>query len=355
MTIDTAPTAAPETTAPPGQGEGDVAGEAAPRTMKNRKKKIATLVVLLLILAALFGWYWFNRKPFTELPGLSVAKVPHYQSSIYGVKAPMGVAVTASGDRVYVTESEDARVVRIFDRSGEPVGTLKPPASTGASHTPVYLAINPVNNDVYVSDRLAGSVYVYDEKGTYLRKFAPKGNLGAGWAPLGLTFGPDGSLYVTDVGGKTHRVLVFSPDGTLLRSMGMSLPTPFAFPNGILVDNHGNIEVSDGNNGRLLVFDPAGKVLATINPGVGEGDLGLPRGLAVDDASRLFVVDANDHMVRVYDASSPTVATPTFIGGFGGFGQADGMFQFPNSIATDKRAHVYVTDRENNRVQVWGY
>ena len=342
----------PEAPLPLLEGFDDAASEEAPRKANKRKRKIAVLVILLLILAALFAWYLLNRKPLSELPGLSSTKVPHYEFSIYGATRPMGVAVTPSGDRIYATESDGTQLVRVFDRSGKPIGTLKPPASTGVGHTPVYVAINPTTQDVYVSDRLTASVYVYDAKGTYLRTFAPKGNLGGGWAPLGLAFGPDGGLYATDVGGKDHRVLAFAPDGKLTRSMGA--PGQLSFPNGIAVDAQGNIEVSDSNNGRLVVFSPYGKVMATINRGVGAGDLGLPRGVAVDDAGRLYVVDTADHMVRFYNIDK-SKATPTFVGNFGGGGQLDGLFQYPNGIATDTRARIYVTDRENNRVQVWGY
>jgi len=33
----------------------------------------------------------------------------------------------------------------------------------------------------------------------------------------------------------------------------------------------------------------------------------------------------------------------------------DGEFNFPNGLALDSTGRLYVTDRENNRVQVWGY
>jgi sugar lactone lactonase YvrE len=46
---------------------------------------------------------------------------------------------------------------------------------------------------------------------------------------------------------------------------------------------------------------------------------------------------------------------PVFIADFGTEGIRDGAFEFPNGVAVDERARVYVTDRENNRVQVWGY
>ena len=354
-TYETTPPEAPSAAASPGDSQGDVA-EAAPTKMtKKRKAKVATLAILLLILALLFAWYLMNRKPLSELPGLSVAKVPSYQFSIYGTSHPLGVAATASGDRIYVTESDGTRLVRVFDSKGKPAGTLTPPKSTGASHIPVYVAINPKTQDVYVSDRVTASIYVYDAKGTYLRTFAPKGDLGGKWAPLGLAFGPDGTLYATDVRGlpaNSHRVLVFGPDGTLVRSMGA--PGQLSFPNGIVFDSQGNIAVTDSNNGRLVIFSQYGKILATISRGVGEGDLGLPRGVAVDDAGRLFVADTADHMVRVYTMDK-SKATPTYVGSFGGEGQVDGTFEYPNGVATDTRARIYVTDRENNRVQVWRY
>ncbi len=350
MTIfDTNTDSAPEV-------DEDVADEVTPTKMsKKRKGAITALVIALVILAVVAAWYLMNRKPLSELPGLSDTKVPHYQFSIYGAARPLGVAVTPTGDRVYVTESGGKQRVLMFDRSGKTLGTLTPPASTGKAHAPVFVAINPTTQDVYVSDRLTASIYIYDASGKYLRTFAPKGDLGGEWNPLGLAFAPDGTLFATDVREipkKSHRVTSFGPDGTLRHSMGT--PGQLSFPNGIAVDSHGNIEVSDSNNGRLVVFNVAGKMLAMISPGVGEGDLGLPRGAAVDDSDRLYVVDTADHMVRIYSIGEAN-ATPTYTGAFGTEGQTDGAFQYPNGIATDKRAHVYVTDRENNRVQVWGY
>jgi DNA-binding beta-propeller fold protein YncE len=351
---DSTPLLLPEGATPPPAGDGGVPGKTVPPKLSTkRKRQLAALAVALVILALLFAWYLMNRKPLSELPGLSQAKVPHYEFSIYGTSNPIGVAASPTGDRIYVTEENGPRLVHVYDHTGKQVGTLAPPASIGGTHIPDYVAINPLTQDVYVSDHSTEKIYIYNAKGTYLRTFAPKGNVGA-FDPLGLAFGPDGGLYTTDVQGTgpAHHVDAFSPDGTLVHSMGAGT---MSFPNGIALDQHGNIDVADSNNGRLVIFNPAGKVIATIGHGIGSGDLGLPRGVAVDGNGLLYVVDTSDHMVRVYNDASSTVATPVFIAAFGTEGQLDGTFEYPNGVATDKRAHVYVTDQGNNRVQVWGY
>jgi DNA-binding beta-propeller fold protein YncE len=354
--LDTAPQAAPEIRTSPDPSGDNVASQAPPTKMRRKRKaQIGSLLIALVILGLLFAWYLMNRQPLSELPGLGSTKLPHYELSIYGTANPIAVAVTPTGDRIYVTESNGPRLVHVYDKTGKQVGTLNPPKSTGPSHLPDYVAINPVSQDVYVSDRATNMIYIYNATGTYLRTFTPKGKPVGAWQPLGLAFGPDGSLYATDVQGtgKAHRVVSFSPDGTFVRTL--STTGTLSFPNGIAVDGHGNVDVADSNNGRLLVFTPAGKTLGMVGHGVGAGDLGLPRGVAMDGSGRLFVVDSSDHMVRVYDATSVTVATPTFIGSFGNEGQKDGTFEYPNGVATDTRAHIYVTDQGNNRVQVWGY
>ena len=313
---------------------------------------LAVLTPVLLAFAGVAGWYAMNRKPLTELPGLT-HDVPHYAFSIYGVTQPLGVAVTTTGDRIYITQSDGTRLVQVYDRSGKLIGALKPPAAAGASHTPVYVAINPTNGEVYVSDRATAAVYIYDNAGRYLRTFAPRGDLGGGWAPLGLAFDAKGRLYATDVRGPNHRILIFASDGSLWRTLG--LPGQLSFPNGIVVDARGNVEVSDSNNGRLVVFDPNGQVVGSITRGVGEGDLGLPRGTAVDNDGRLYVVDTSNHAIRMYRVGTAKAPTPKYLASFGEEGTLDGRFEFPNGIATDSRARVYITDRENNRVQVWSY
>ena len=145
---------------------------------------------------------------------------------------------------------------------------------------------------------------------------------------------------------------MFGRDGTLLRTVGEK--GQFLFPNGLAVDAQGNMFVSDGNNGRLLIFDPTGRQISVIPRGVANGELGMPRGVTLDDSNRLYVADTTGMAVQVY-AVDQTTAKPKYVGTVGAEGVGDGQFQFPNGIAVDTRARLYVADTANNRVQVWSY
>lgn len=323
---------------------------------RRRRRKLLLLVVLgLAVLGLLLFslWYLLFRQPISvlPLPGITQADLPHYAYSIYGVDAPIGVAVSPSGDRIYVTETGAERLIHIFDGKGSQLGTFEPPNTTPATRIPVYVAIDPTTEDVYVSDRTSASIVVYDRDGSFRRRFEPVPGL-ASFAPLGLTFDPGGHLYVTDVGGPVHRIIEFDRDGKVLREIGA--PGQFSFPNGLAIDLAGNLVVADSNNGRISVLDEDGRQIAAIGRGMAAGELGLPRGAAVDGRDRLYVSDSTGQALRVYSLEQQS-ARPKYFGAVGSEGVGDGQFQYPNGVATDARARIYVVDWANDRVQVWSY
>jgi DNA-binding beta-propeller fold protein YncE len=333
---------------------GEAAADADP---PHRRRRLAILLILAIAAVGLIlfsAWYLITRKPISELPlpGLAIDPVPGYSFSIYGVHAPTGVAVTPDGGRLYVTQTERDPGVLVFDGKGNRIGTLAPPPGTGSDHVPVYVAINPTDGDVYVSDRPMGAILIYAADGTFKRIFAPGKSL-AGWQPLGLAFDGRGHLFVTDVSGPFNTVHEFDADGSLVRTIGQD--GQFDFPNGVAVDAAGNLYVTDSNHGRLAVLDPSGRERAVVRRGAGTGDLGLPRGAAIDDGGRLYVVDTSGQAVQIYHVIGSADDPPSFIGRFGSAGVDDGAFQYPNGVAVDGRARVYVTDWRNNRVQVWTY
>ncbi len=361
-TPGTSPEAIPEAeaaSATPGApvvADATVASDAAPDERRRRRRKLALLLFLLMVLsvfALIGGLYMVTRKPLTDLPipGISNAKLPHYVFSVYGTSRPLGVAVSPSGDRIYVTESDGDRSVKVFDAKGNPVATLRPPKDE-SDHQPVYLALEPQSGDVYVSDRPSGTIFVYTRDGKFARAFKPK-PLIVGWQPLGLAFSPQGDLWVIDLSSPFQRIEIFGLDGTLKKTLGQ--PNQFNFPNMVAFDARDNVYLTDSNNGRVVILDQSGKQLSTINRGVSVGDLGLPRGVAIDDTGRLYVVDATAHNVQIYAVGTDKNARPKYVGTIGEEGLQEGAFEYPNGVAVDSRARIYVTDRENNRVQVWSY
>jgi DNA-binding beta-propeller fold protein YncE len=278
--------------------------------------------------------------------------MPGYVTAFYGAERPMGVAASASGDRIYVGETAGDHTARVLDAQGTEIAKMLPPTSTGTEHVPVYLAVNPVTTEVYVSDRPTASIYIYDANGTYQRAVTPVLDV-KGWQPLGMAFDATGNLYVTDVGQSPQRVRVFDTTGHEIRTIGAD--AKFDFPNGVAVDEGGYVYVTDSNNGRLLVFGPDGQVVAQVGRGVGEGNLGLPRGIAIDGEARLYITDSTGQRVLVYGTYKPGEQRLAFLGSFGAEGTVNGAFEYPNAVAVDGRGRLYIADSINDRVQLWSY
>ncbi|HSJ54084.1 MAG TPA: hypothetical protein VLC52_10115 [Anaerolineae bacterium] len=366
------------------------------------------LVLLLILVGAIFGWYLWRPGPLPELLPLpvDVNYRPHYLFSMYGIEKPAGVAVSPDGERIYVTEAGGQREVKILDRDGNLLGSLAPPHTAPAQRAPVYVAVDP-GGRVFVSDRLQRTVFMYGPDGTLLdamlgpdltlteylaervEDVQPGGVLAynrfdgtvvyqeagegeqvmpapdaAGWAPLGVRVDGQGTMLLTNVAEGQHVVQQFpgdpmpaatwqefDPPGLVLGTQGQG-SEQLLFPNSAVADSQGRIYVTDGNNGRISVWDGLGTFLFTFGRGVGEGALSLPRGAAMDRRDRLHVVDAVQQGVKVYDVSGEE---PRFLFAFGDWGTEDGQFNYPGDIALDSTGRLYIADRENDRIQVWSY
>jgi len=332
----------------------DTATEERPRRRWRRWAILGGLTLVVLLNALIAFWLVWTGQPATQLPvvkALTRNQPPHFLFSIYGVERPLGIALSPDGQRIYVAEAGGERLVRIFDRSGKPLGSLEPPNDQWTMRSPRFVTVDP-GGQVYVSDRTELDVLIYSPDGKLIDEVGSPED-GSTWAPLALAIGPNGELYVTEASAERQRVIVFDNLGEARLVFGEPGEDPgqILFANGVVTDEKGRVFVSNGNNGRVDIFAPDGTYLESIG-GSDTGAMGLPRGLALDDLGRLYVVDTVNQSVVVFDVQGPR---PKSLFSFGGYGIGDGEWRYPVGIAADGAGRVYVTDRINNRVQVWSY
>jgi sugar lactone lactonase YvrE len=190
-------------------------------------------------------------------------------------------------------------------------------ASAFGGGVPVNCDNNPVD-PIFKFDRNTGDVLA---------------NFGGGImvTPHGIHVDADGNVWVTDFvgneeGTKGHQVHKFSPDGTLLMSLGTpgqagSGPNQFNQPNDVITGPDGSIYVSDGHNGqgmitneameegraagataRIIKFAPDGtRIKEWGRIGVRHGEFRTPHAMAFDSQGRLWVADRGNHRIEIFD------------------------------------------------------
>jgi DNA-binding beta-propeller fold protein YncE len=352
---------------PPATPELPVGARKLKQARTTRKILLLALLLVLLGLLGYVAWYFSVNKrlpiPTTITARQAEMEPPQYLYSISGegrqrVNRPLGVVVGKDG-RVYVADPV-SRAIKVYTNAGAflfQFRALKDGAVT-ALDAPVHMALDAEGN-VWVTDRMLHGLYVFSPEGKFLREFLPNGDPKARWSPLAIWIDPQGNVYVTDVAEtQKHRVRVFDSTGKEIASWGQtaqvlnaqSAAGSFYFPNGIVSRGTGpksDIYVVDGDNRRLQVFGPDGKFKRFVVT------QGVPRGIALDRQTPkgevIVVADATANMADIYSLTGQHLTS------FGQGGVFEGQFQFPNDVAIDSAGKIFITDRSNNRVQVWGF
>jgi DNA-binding beta-propeller fold protein YncE len=380
---------------------------------EERKRRTLLLVLLLLLLAlcaagCLFLRYILKPAPITDIiPVVPVQGIPPaYVKMITGVDGPVGVAVSPDSQRIYVAEGAGERLVKAFDRDGNFLFSFAPPGTNKSNRNPTYLAVDQ-SGRIFLSERYNHVIDIFDANGNFidaiidrdmtLTKFIsentsgilppgsifyfdniskqviyqlPGGVLKAitgpernFWSPMGLRFGENGDLLITNNPAGQHEVLIF-PAGSFSGDLSNFNPQfkefgkegkengQFSFPNNVVRDSKGNYYVSDGNNGRISTWSPEKIYQSFFGFGSTISSLNLPRGMWMDEKDRLHVADAVGQAIRVYDVSG---VEPALLFNFGEFGVNEGYFNYPTDICIDSTGRVYIADRENNRIDIWSY
>lgn len=184
------------------------------------------------------------------------------------------------------------------------------------------VATNQAGTEVYVFQRgpEADPLIVLDNKGRYLRSWG-RGLFGT---PHGLRLDKDDNVFVTD--SRNHQVMKFDKNGKLLMTLGIrgkagtddktfNRPTDIAFAH-LGNSYNGDFYVSDGyGNSRVVKFNAAGKYLLSWGkPGNGPGEFHVPHSIAVDSKGRVYVSDRENNRIQIFTADGEFLRQWTHLG-----------------------------------------
>ncbi len=264
-------------------------------------------------------------------------------------RQPTSLAVTPDGSRLYMTDQSLGQVLW-FDFK---LGKADRLAGDYGFAQPFGVALDQAGN-VYVSEPPARRVRVFTPSGQFLREFG-----GEAERPTGLAIDANRQLvYLADGSFPTsqnHRVLVYSQQGKLLRTIGTrgSALGQFNFPAHLTVDKDGNLFVVDTLNFRVQVFDPDGNLLRFFGEaGESLGKFARPKGVAVDKRGILYIVDTEMANVQLFNDQSQLLMA------FGGKANMLEYFDMPGPIAVDAAGkYIYVGEQSNQlpRINVYEF
>jgi sugar lactone lactonase YvrE len=186
--------------------------------------------------------------------------------------------------------------------------------------------------------------------------------------PVDITVDQSGNLYVTEQGNNDIRkvapggsVSTFAGNGTsgYVDGAGATV-AEFNVPEGIVIDDVGNVYVADSQNNVIRKITPAGLVSTYAGNGTkgyvdgpaASAEFNQPNGLAIDKSRNIYVTDFFNNVIRKI-SSDGTVST---FAGNGSPGLTNGPsgtaeFHLPSGITIDGSNNLFVAESVNSDIR----
>jgi DNA-binding beta-propeller fold protein YncE len=263
------------------------------------------------------------------------------------------------GEFVYprALDISDSQTVAVVDKSGRlqwftSDGKFKQVVNMPAIEKgkPIGLSFAPDGN-LYVADTHYHRVLVYSDAGEIVNQFGEYGDKeGCFIYPTDVAFSGDGRIFVGEYGGN-DRISVFDKDGKFLSAFGSfgSEEGQLSRPAALCSDIENKLlYIADACNHRIAVYDFDGNLKKYIgSPGTGAGELRYPYDLTILKNGDIVVCEYGNNRVQLFDPEGNSV------GMYGTAGRELGELAYPWAVASDKDDRIFIVDAGNNRVQVW--
>jgi uncharacterized repeat protein (TIGR02543 family) len=154
-------------------------------------------------------------------------------------------------------------------------------------------------------------------------------------------------------------VTTFAGDGNKTFADGNSTTASFNWPFGVAVDSGGNIFVADRNNNKIRKIDSSGNVTTVAGTGnmtFADGNsttasFSLPEGVALDNSGNIIVADYYNHRIRKIDSSGNVTSFGNGTGAFADGNSTTASFYYPKAVAVDNNGTIFVADYYNHRIR----
>ena len=263
------------------------------------------------------------------------------------LQSPQGVAVDSTG-QVYVSDGVPARVVDIFDSSGNFTRQLTGASPSEPFYEPFGLAIDG-SNDLWVADPGPGLMDKFSLNGTLLAQGTGEGHWeGEGTKSVAFSVASNG-VYVAD---SYHGDLwVLNADGTYREHINGPWTGSNIFaaadnstgPAGgdvYVASSAGNVYRVDGAGAPAPFSGSAPYISGAQLTGTPEGPFGAPSGVTVDPAGDVYVLDGGKGVVDEFNAAG------VFVSETSGLGTPNGSLG-PYGLAANSSGDLYVASRRS--------
>lgn len=313
------------------------------------------------------------------------------QATFAQMNNPTGLVFDASGN-LFIADNNNKRIRKV-DTLGV-ISTIAGIGTYGYSGDGGQASLCEFRSPVVITIDLIGNLYIADEINSIVRVINTSGiiNLAAG-TPVGPGYSGDGGKADTAKLNRPNGVFYDTSTGTLyiadtynsvIRSInssgiistvvgngtsgfsgdgGNALAAQLSYPQGIFIDQNGNMYIGDTGNNRIRIVNTNGIINTMAGIGTagysGDGGPALlaqlkgPCGVKLDAGGNLFVADYFNHVIRKID---PAFTISTIAGSTQGFSGDGGpatsaKLYFPNDIAITPAGDMFIADQANHRIR----